>query len=135
MGAASVPERGFPVKAKLLTLAFVLSAASIVATADQPSASGRWQVHFAIAGIEADRSCTLTQKDAELTGTCSTAQGTLANVSGKVEGSRIAFSYKSEYNGTPITLQYDGKLEAGKMSGTLAVPELSAQGEFTAQAK
>jgi len=100
--------------------------------ADASSVSGKWQVHNNIAGNESDMACTLTQKDADLTGTCSSSKGDV-NISGKVDGKNVNWVYKSEYNGGPITLTYKGSVEAAdKINGTVSVEEYGVDGEFTA---
>ena len=57
--------------------------------------------------------------------------------SGKVDGKAVAFTFKSEYNGAPLTVEYKGTLEsASKIVGTVNVVEYGVGGEFTAtQAK
>ena len=118
-------------KLKFAALILVFGAAAALA-ADPPSVTGKWHVHTSIAGTENDHTCSLTQKGTELTGTCTTDQSGTVNLSGKVDGKKVTWSYKSEYNGTPLTVNYDGTYEAGKMSGTVSVPEFSVDGEFTA---
>jgi hypothetical protein len=121
---------------KAKPLAVVLLSAAALAAADQASVAGRWQIHASIAGNESDTLCTLTQRDAEVAGSCDTLQGGPAAVAGKVDGDKVTFGFKTEYNGTPITVNYQGKLDAGKISGTVSVPEFAVEGEFTAtQAK
>ena len=65
-----------------------------------------------------DGECILTQTDNDLTGTCKTAEGKDAKASGKVDGDKITWSFDSDYNGTPLTIKYEGKLDvaAGKIS-------------------
>jgi hypothetical protein len=54
-------------------------------------------------------------------------------VTGKVDGNKITWSYKSEYEGTPLTVHYQGVIDAAaKISGSVNVPEFSADGDFTA---
>ncbi len=108
----------------------LVSAASVFA--DNPSLNGKWKVHNSISGNESDMECTLTQKDDVLTGTCTTEQGA-ATINGKVDGKKVNWVFKSEYNGSPITLTYKGTLEAAdKVSGTVNVEEYSVEGDFTA---
>ena len=114
------------------SLALILVAASVGFAADQPSVAGQWQVRSLIAGNENDQKCTFTPKDTELTGTCDTAQGGTVNLTGKVEGTKITWTYKSEYNGAPLTANFQGTLEAGKITRTVTVPEFSVDGSFTA---
>jgi hypothetical protein len=111
----------------------LISAAALAPAAYNPSLNGKWQVHNSIAGNESDQACTFTQKDADLTGSCSSENGTVT-ISGKINGKKVTWTYKSEYNGAPLTVAYDGVLDsaAAKISGSVNVPEFSADGEFTA---
>jgi hypothetical protein len=100
--------------------------------ADAPLLTGKWHVHNSISGNESDQICTFTQKDADVSGSCTSGRGTV-QITGKVDGSRITWSYKSEYEGTPLTVNYQGTIDASaKMSGSVSVPEFSADGDFTA---
>jgi hypothetical protein len=99
--------------------------------ADGPSVTGKWHVHNSISGNESDQTCTFTQKDAGITGSCTSERGTV-EVTGKVDGNKITWSYKSEYEGTPLTVHYEGTIDAAKISGSVNVPEFSAGGDFTA---
>jgi hypothetical protein len=117
---------------KSLLFSFLFASMAIVATADNPSATGKWQIHNSIAGNESDMACDWTQKDTDLTGSCSSDHGSV-NVTGKVDGRNVNWVYKSEYNGGPITLTYKGTLDStSKISGTVTVEEYAVDGEFTA---
>jgi hypothetical protein len=111
-----------------------LAAAPIAATlaADTPTLTGKWQVHTSIAGTEVDDLCTFTQKENALTGNCSSDRGTF-ELSGSVSGQKVSWTYKSEYNGTPITVAFAGAVNAeNKITGSVNVPEFGAEGEFQA---
>jgi hypothetical protein len=102
------------------------------AAADVPSVNGNWQVHISIQGNESDSVCTFVQKDGVLTGTCKSDNGS-HELTGKVTGEKVAWSYKSEYNGSPLTINFDGTVDSGKaMKGSVDVPEFSVDGDFTA---
>lgn len=119
---------------KSLLLSFLLTSATVVATAaDAPTVTGKWAIHNNIAGNENDMSCNLTQNAADLTGDCTAESGSV-KVTGKVDGKNVSWVYKSEYNGSPITLTYKGTLDtaANKITGTVNVEEYSVDGEFTA---
>lgn len=97
--------------------------------------NGKWQVHQNISGNESDQTCLFTQNGEEFTGTCETANGKV-QIAGKIKDSKVTWTFKSEYNGTPLTVNYNGALEANKITGIVAVPEFSVDGDFTAtQAK
>ena len=104
--------------------ALVLAFVSFAAAAQDPAPiTGKWQVEMSIAGNESTQSCTFTQTGPELSGSCESSNGTV-KISGKVEGRKAAWSYKSEYNGNPLTVAYDGTIEsADKIAGTVSVPE------------
>src|SRR3954464_10782775 len=88
------------------------SASALTFAADNASLGGKWQVHGSVAGNDSDQSCTFTQKDTDLTGTCTTNESKTVNVTGKVDGKKVTWSYKSDYNGSPLTVNYDGKLDS-----------------------
>ncbi len=121
------------------TLILVCSLAAVAAfatAADSPSLTGKWLLHLSIVGNENDATCQLNQNGNELTGTCGAEQGT-AQVSGKIDDKKVAWSYKIDYNGQPLTLKYAGTLAApDKITGSVTVEEFGVEGEFTAtQAK
>ena len=98
---------------KLLVLPLLLAFASALTfAADKASLSGNWQVHSSVAGNDNDQSCTFTQKDNDLTGTCTTNENKNVNITGKVDGKTVTWSYKSEYNGSPLTVNFEGKLDS-----------------------
>lgn len=118
---------------KKLIFPLLLAAASAVTFAADAPFDGKWQVHSSIAGNDNDLSCTFTQKDIELTGTCTSSDKVTVNITGKVDGKKVSWSYKSEYNGTPLTVEYTGTVDTvNKITGTVNVPEFSAEGDFTA---
>jgi hypothetical protein len=115
----------------LLLSSFVVFA-SLAGAQETPSVSGQWQVHMSVSGTENDMTCTFTQKDGTLSGNCNSDKGKF-DITGKVTGKKVAWSYKSEYDGTPLTVKFDGSLDsATKMTGSVNVPEFSADGDFTA---
>jgi hypothetical protein len=115
----------------LFSILFASSALALSA-ADNPSLDGKWQIHNDISGNESDMACTFTQKDSELTGTCSSEKGPV-DIHGKVDGKNVNWIYKSEYEGSPITLTYKGtSASEGKITGSVTVEEYTVDGDFTA---
>lgn len=115
-----------------LRFLWVTAVAAAALAADTASVSGKWRVQLSVGGTDREHSCTFTQKDKDLTGTCDTDQGAV-EVSGKIDQNKVAWSYKSEYSGTPLTVAFSGTLDAsGKMTGSVTVPEFGVEGEFTA---
>jgi hypothetical protein len=117
----------------LLLSVLLASAAATSLAADAPTLNGKWKIHNDIGGSESDVTCTFTQKDTELTGTCKTDNGDKP-LTGKVDGKTITFQYDSEYEGTPLTAKYSGGFDStgAKLAGTLTVEAFSAEGDFTA---
>lgn len=118
---------------KRLLPPLILALASVTASAaDNAAFAGKWMVHTSIAGYESDYACAFTQKDGALTGTCTPERGSV-EVSGKAEEKTAAWTYKSEYEGNPITVTFKGTLDAtGKVAGSVTVEEFGVEGEFTA---
>ncbi len=113
-------------------LAFLAVSTAALALASDVSLSGNWKLHTSISGNESDMACALTQKEATLAGKCTSDRGTF-DMAGKVDGSKVTMSYKTEYNGTPLTVMYEGTVdEASGMKGSVTVPEFNVAGEFTA---
>ena len=91
----------------------------------------KWKLHQSIAGNDNDSECTFTQKDNDLTGSCTADQGTVT-LAGKVDGKKVSWSYDSEYNGTPLTVKFTGTLDSDKITGEVEVDPFSVTGDFTA---
>ena len=107
------------------------SAAPSALPAADSSLTGKWKVHSAIAGNENDASCTFAQANSDLAGTCTSEQGTV-KVKGRVEGKKVTWSYDAEYNGSPLTVNFNGTLDAGRISGEVNVEQFGVGGDFTA---
>lgn len=123
-------------KSVLASLLLLVATAVHAEAPKAVSVEGKWNLHSVTMGQEADQKFTFVQKESELTGTCEGASGK-SPVTGKVEGGKITWTCKVDYQGNPITLTYEGKLDGdAKLSGTLSVQEFGVEGEFTAtQAK
>jgi hypothetical protein len=120
-------------KRLLLPCILLASVAALAQTAEAPAdVNGKWKIHSVISGNENDVTCTFVQKDANLTGSCESEQGK-TDLAGTVNGKKIKWTYKSEYNGTPLTVNYEGSLESPKkITGSTSVVEFGVEGEFTA---
>ena len=122
---------------RILLLSFLaVCTAAVPLFADGASINGKWNLHTSIAGNESDMACELTQKDEGVTGKCTSERGAV-DMAGKVTGQKVSLSYKSEYNGTPLTVVYEGTLDAATgIKGSVSVPEFNVSGDFSAtQAK
>jgi hypothetical protein len=124
----------FPKTMKIASFVLLASVVITASAADNSSVTGRWKVHNNIAGNESDMACSFIQKDKDLAGTCQSDNGTV-KISGTVDSRKVSWTYKSEHDGSPITLTYGGNLDSpDKMSGTVKVEEYGVDGEFTAAA-
>ncbi len=115
-----------------LTLALtVLVAAGVVQAQTPSSLNGKWKIHTVMVQ-ESDSTCTFTQKDSGLTGECEGDNGKY-NVTGKVEGNKVSWSFKTDYNGNTLTVSYEGTISSdAKIAGASHVEEMSLDGDFTA---
>jgi hypothetical protein len=117
------------VKKLLLIPILLASAATHVLAADAPSLAGKWAIHINVMGNEAEQSCTFTQNDKALTGSC-TGERVDGSVSGTVDSNKVKWQLKRSEGGP---LDFSGTITAdGKITGALDVPEHSVSGEFTA---
>ncbi len=117
-----------------LCLLLVLTA-TLAPAADVPSISGSWQVHVVIGSYDNVIVCNFTQKADALSGTCGTDNGAVS-ITGSVADEKVNWSYKTQYQGSAVTPNYQGTVDSSskptKMTGTVDVPELAADGDFTA---
>jgi hypothetical protein len=115
-----------------IAIAFLaLAAAGLVHAQTAPSVTGKWKIHTVMVQ-ESDSTCSFTQKDNDLTGTCDGDNGKF-DITGKVDGKKVTWSFKTDYNGNPLTVSYEGKLDSdSKMAGAAHVAEMSLDGDFTA---
>jgi hypothetical protein len=99
----------------------------------QATFEGHWKVHTSIAGSEYDKDCVFTQKEAELTGTCQADQGP-ASITGSLNDKekKVNWQFKTEYNGNQLTVIYAGTLDGNKSAGTVNIPEMGLDGDYTA---
>jgi len=116
----------------LILLALLASAAVTSMAADNASLTGKWKIHQSVMGNESDSDCTFTQKDNDLTGSCTADQGS-GKVTGKIDGAKVSWSYDTEYNGSPLTVKFTGTLDStGKIAGAVSVEQFGVDGDFTA---
>jgi hypothetical protein len=109
----------------------LVAPAAAAPAANNLSLTGKWKVHTSVEGNESNSECTITQTDNDLAGTCASEQGS-GKIIGKVDGKKVSWSFNSEYNGSPLTVKYNGTLDSGKITGDANVVEFGVGGEFTA---
>jgi hypothetical protein len=105
---------------------------AITVQAQSASVTGSWSVVANVSGNQSEQTCTFTQKEAALTGSCKGERGTF-EVTGKVDGKTVTWQYELDYEGQRLTPVYSGTLEsAQKIVGTVDVQGMGMTGEFTA---
>ena len=116
-----------------LTAFLLVASAALASAADDSSLTGKWQIQRSAAGNESQQDCTFTQKNSDLTGTCDSADRPTVQISGKVDGKAVTWTYKGESPGGPVTVVYTGTVEsANKVTGKVTAVEFSIEGDFTA---
>jgi len=117
---------------KTAVIALLAGAFALAQAQDNSSSvTGKWKIHSSIAGNDSDATCMFTQSGNDLTGTCPGPQGEV-KFSGKVDGKKVAWTYQIDYNGSPLTMKYEGTLDAGKIAGTVTVDPYGVSGDMTA---
>ncbi len=117
---------------KLLTSSILLIASSAFA-AGTPALSGKWAVHNNIAGNESDQACTFSVADNKISGSCKSLEDKDLPVTGTVDGNKVTWQFKSDYNGTELTMVYAATLDdSGKISGSVEVQPFGVTGDFSA---
>ena len=118
---------------KKIAISVLLASAFALAHAQDASSSinGTWKIRNSIAGNENDASCTFAQTNNNLAGTCPSPDGPVT-LTGKVDGKKVTWSLEMQYNGSPLTMKYEGTLDAGKISGSVTVDPFGVSGDFPA---
>lgn len=118
----------------LQNIALALSILTIPAFSQDVSISGVWKVTGDIQGVRVDRDCTFTQEGKKLTGICkANTKKESSQATGEIDGKKITWTYKSDYNGNELTITFTGKLDdTSQIKGTIDVDPASLTGTFTA---
>jgi hypothetical protein len=101
-------------------------------------ANGTWKVTGDVQGVSVAMTCMLTLgADQTITGNCTDNTGSASTphpVTGTVKDHTLSWAFNSDYQGTPITVNLTGTVDAtgAKMAGTIAVDPMAADGDFTA---
>jgi hypothetical protein len=124
-----------PVVLALAALPVMTNAQSSPTPAPAPAAdvSGTWDIVANIAGNPIEMQCTLTQKNTDLTGTCTSQQQTALPIAGTLDGKKVGWQFDSAYEGQTLTVVYSGTIETSeKIVGSVDVQPMSVSGDFTA---
>ena len=113
-----------------LTLATLLQVAPAADTIP-----GSWHSQGVISGFPLNQVCTFTLAGTALSGRCVSADGDANGIEilGEAKDGNISFQHGGEYEGEPLTVTYNGKVEsATQMRGTILVEPFDVTGYFTA---
>src|SRR5436190_17496679 len=116
---------------KMLIFLGLTIAATATAQTPAPSVAGVWTVRADVSGNQSESTCTFTQKEAALSGSCDGERGTVT-ITGKVEGKTVSWQFDTQYEGQTLTVYYSGTSQsAEKITGTINVQPMNVSGEFT----
>jgi hypothetical protein len=122
-------------KSLFFTLFLFLTVAALPVLAAEGPVSGIWTVKGNVYGQDLNQVCTIKQDDKKLTGSCKSETSGTTEITGEVKDKTVTWQFKTEYNGTPLTIVYNGTLDSASsnISGKINVQEFSIEGEFTAK--
>lgn len=110
-------------------LAFTISTSGFAASL---SMAGKWDLSTNVAGEDSTTVCTFAQKDLALTGTCTGDDGAHP-LTGKIDGSKVTWQYKTEYSGEPLTIIFSGMGSSkDAFAGSVDVEPMTIEGSFSA---
>lgn len=106
-------------------------AAGVPAMAADATVAGKWKLTSEIMGVERSSDCVLTQDGGKVSGECS-HDGESNKLNGTLANGALHLTVNAEFQGTPITVTYDAKVEADKpVSGSVQVDPFGVGGTFT----
>jgi hypothetical protein len=106
-----------------------------VAAQTAPSVAGTWALAYDVAQLSIKMTCTVTQADSKLAGTCTGDDKVAHDLTGEVNGQAVTFKFNKTFSGTQITDSFtapQGMGTTGTMKGTMSVAPLDVSGTFTA---
>ncbi|HEX2639828.1 MAG TPA: hypothetical protein VHL50_04625 [Pyrinomonadaceae bacterium] len=106
-------------KALFATLfAFTLTLIFATAASAQKSVAGEWDAVFNTPGGPQPLKLVLKVDGEKLTGTAKRSRGDV-QITGTIKGDDISFAYSIDYNGSPVTITFTGKVKGDTMGGTV----------------
>jgi hypothetical protein len=122
-------------KSPLLSLLALASTMALQAQAP-PVGISNWSFSGNVQGIVWDEDCKFTIDAAhKITGTCK-VQDTEYPVTGTLDGTMLSFTHATDYQGSPYTLMFHGKIAAdGAVTGDVDASPGEASGTFSGKQK
>jgi hypothetical protein len=107
-------------KKTLFATFFVLSLTFIFSTSvsAQKSVAGEWDAVCNTPGGPQPLKLVLKVDGEKLTGTANRSRGDV-QLTGTIKGDDISFAYSIDYNGSPVTITFTGKVKGDTMGGTV----------------
>jgi len=107
-----------PASVKLATT----TAATTTTVGPAANVAGIWNMSVDAGGQTISLAVTLTQTGADFSGTMSSSVSNGKFENGKVNGNTLTATINADIQGQPTSIQFEGKVEGEKMSGSLNVP-------------
>jgi len=104
-------------KFRVLAIGLLLAAASCCAA----DVDGKWTGSMPTPNGDFPMNFTFHAEGATLTGTTTGPNGDVAIADGKVDGEKISFSVKFDFNGMPFTMNYSGAVAKDQIKFTLDI--------------
>ena len=118
---------------KWIAVALLVAAPALAAAPSNGDVTGTWTISGDVSGVSITETCTLTQQDTVLTGSCDTNTGKY-DTKGKIDGATATFTHGGKYDGNDLVMVYTGKLGSdGTITGTIDVAPYNVTGSFTAK--
>lgn len=118
---------------KISLVCFLLAFTASAVAADNSPVTGKWRVHTSIGGAESDQTCTFAESGGILSGSCESEDRGLVKITGRFDQIKVSWSYKTNNDdGDTISVQYVGRLDSGRITGSVTMPESGTNGDFIA---
>ncbi|REJ78476.1 MAG: hypothetical protein DWQ47_03215 [Acidobacteria bacterium] len=97
--------------------------------------SGSWKVSGNVSGNAINQDCIIEQKEDKISGTCKWDGQPDAKITGTVNDKKVVWKFDMTYNGSPITLVFEGTMDdaISNIEGKVKVDPYGIEGEFTAK--
>jgi len=117
-------------KRVVLCIGLVIAFACLAPAATE--VNGKWKLTGTISDMPLDITCTFSEAQGKLTGTCTSAELGDLPLTGEITGESITWRYQVNFQGQEFEVIYTGKLEStAEIKGTIQVMDQSV-GSFTA---
>lgn len=123
-------------KTLIFNTLFILALTALPVLAGDAPASGVWKISGDVSGNVVEATCVIKEeKDKKLSGSCKASDGVESKITGTVKEKKVQWTFDRDFNGTAITLTFNGDLDdkASKMTGKIDVQPFGVEGDFTAE--